>query len=302
MNISEEKRNFSQGEVEFPYPLEQFVDDGFGNRVVKEMPMREQLDGFYAANFERTSYRRKGKVLEAYHRASFALGRVEDSRRREPAILEVGSGNGQFLAACKRLRPSSRLSAIEFENPDLSELVHSLDITRYETLDAVEEARADFDLITLWHVVEHMVDPWETLGRLRKMLKTRGVLVFTTPNMFCPGLMRQPGSWPWNQSPPVHLWHFGPASLRKRLKFLFPEESVRVFTRESRDANFLFDACLRPALFDRLPGSRSLGLRLQAMVRLFVACFNECLINPFLNKRGLAGSEIVAVVRSGIGT
>jgi 2-polyprenyl-3-methyl-5-hydroxy-6-metoxy-1,4-benzoquinol methylase len=155
--------------------------------------------------------------------------------------------------------------------------------------------RESYDLIALWHVVEHMIDPWSYLIRLLPLLKPQGIIVFSTPNMFCPGVCRFPASWPWNQSPPVHLWHFGPQNLQKKLESLFPKLMIKVFTRESRDANFLFDSFIRPRFFARLPHSVGNNLRFQACVRLFVACINEALVNPFLRRKGFGGAEIIAL-------
>jgi 2-polyprenyl-3-methyl-5-hydroxy-6-metoxy-1,4-benzoquinol methylase len=282
-----------------PYSLELFENDGFGNRVFKSMPTPSELDDYYAKNFARQSYTRFGKKLEAFRRARFSRSLLSKSQKLRPAVLEVGSGNGQFLAAFRRLSPDATLSAVEFENPALIAVAAAKRITCFDSLEALEPQRESYDLIALWHVVEHMIDPWSHLIRLLPLLKPEGIIVFSTPNMFCPGVRRFPASWPWNQSPPVHLWHFGPQNLQKKLEYLFPKLMVKVFTRESRDANFLFDSLIRPQFFARLPHSVRNNLRFQAGVRLFVACINEALLNPVLRRKGFGGAEIIALVENG---
>ena len=282
-----------------PYSLDLFEDDGYGNRVVKSMPTPIELHEFYGQHFERQSYQRLVKKMEAFRRACFCLGLLPKRTQRIPSILEIGSGNGQFLAACRSLLKNASLSAVEFANSDLLNISSKKQIECFDSLDVVEEQSKSYDLISLWHVIEHMIDPWNQLVRLFSLLKPQGIMVFSTPNMFCHGARRFPESWPWNQSPPVHLWHFGPETLQKRLKALFPEVMIKVFTRESRDANFLFDALMRQQFFDHLPGSAGNNLRFQAVVRLCVACINEALVNPVLRRKGFGGAEIIAMVRNG---
>jgi hypothetical protein len=188
---------------------------------------------------------------------------------------------------------------VEFSNPALLAVAAVKRITCFDSLEALEPQRESYDLIALWHVVEHMIDPWSHLIRLLPLLKPQGIIVFSTPNMFCPGVRRFPASWPWNQSPPVHLWHFGPQNLQKKLESLFPKLMIKVFTRESRDANFLFDSLIRPKFFARLPHRVGNNLRFQACVRLFVACINEALVNPFLQRKGFGGAEIIALLENG---
>jgi len=282
----------------FPYPLDLFEDDGYGNRALKLMPTCGELNKFYAKNFSRKSYQRIGKNLEACRRAWFCRGLLSNCRRETASILEIGSGNGQFLSACRTLLKNSSLSAVEFPNPDLSYVASNKQVECFDALEAIEMKSKSYDLIALWHVVEHMIDPWSHLIRLLPLLKPNGIIVFSAPNMFCPGVSRFPASWPWNQAPPVHLWHFGPQNLQKRLEYLFPELMINVFTRESGDANFLFDAFIYPLFFDRLPKIAKKSIRFQSGVRLCVACINEVLVNPVLRRKGFGGAEIIALLEN----
>jgi predicted SAM-dependent methyltransferase len=50
-------------------------------------------------------------------------------------------------------------------------------------LEDVEYPEEYFDVITLWHVLEHLSDPSRTLRRIHKLLKPDGLLVITTPNL-----------------------------------------------------------------------------------------------------------------------
>lgn len=282
-----------------PYSLELFEDDGFGNRVFKSMPSPSELDDYYAKNFARQSYERFGKKLEAFRRAWLSRSLLSKSQKLRPAVLEVGSGNGQFLAAYRRLSAGAALSAVEYENSDLERVSALCRINIFSSDQELEARGSSFDLIALWHVVEHLIDPWIRLKQLARLLKPNGVLVFSTPNMFCPGVLRSPSTWPWNQWPPIHLWHFHPEALQKRLRSEWPGFGIRVFTRESRDANFLFDSFIRPIFLDQFPLKLGTNLRVQSLIRIILAGFNESILNPLLQHKGYFGSEIVAVLKKG---
>ena len=277
----------------YPYSLSQFENDGFGNRRVSIMPSPEELLAHYSANFDRSSYQRRGKIIEAFHRVFSVQSFVKGIN--EPSILDVGAGNGQFLDACRWRWGRAKLTAMEFKNQRLSIVVDRIKARHFNDIPSILSCKETFDLITLWHVIEHLVDPWSAILNLSQVLKPSGCIVLSTPNMFCPGVRHYPARWPWNQSPPTHLWHFKPEGLRCRLAYLLPEFLLKVKTREARDANSCMDAFLCPLFLDKIRCSTKLRLRIDSIARLFVALLNESLINPLLKND--SGSEIVVVIK-----
>lgn len=94
-------------------------------------------------------------------------------------VLEVGSGHGGFLGRLAALRPDLVLAAIE---PDMIHRHLALDGAAVRFLD--EEALAaagPFDLIVLFHVLEHVLDPVGDLGRLGAVLAEDGLVVVEVP-------------------------------------------------------------------------------------------------------------------------
>ena len=73
---------------------------------------------------------------------------------------------------------------------------------------------ASFDVITLWHVMEHLEhlnEMWHTLSRL---LKDRGVLVVAVPNPASKDAEMYREMWA-AYDVPRHLWHFTPSTMKK---------------------------------------------------------------------------------------
>lgn len=83
-------------------------------------------------------------------------------------------------------------------------------------LEEVEGGLGEFDVITLWHVLEHVKHPDRLLERLSRRLAPGGVVVISVPNFrsWQRGLFD--GGW-FHLDPPRHLVHFDPDTLRATL-------------------------------------------------------------------------------------
>jgi SAM-dependent methyltransferase len=78
-----------------------------------------------------------------------------------------------------------------------------------------ESARAElgtFDVITLWHVLEHVHKPIELLRALGEHLAPEGVIVISVPNFKSVQSELFKGAW-FHLDPPRHLIHFEPDTL-----------------------------------------------------------------------------------------
>jgi len=110
-------------------------------------------------------YRRRLEILER-HRSSGSL-------------LDVGTGTGQFLSIA---RESFTVSGTEVSESAvrIAKNKYGLDVKQGQ----VEHIHfgTQFDVITLFHVLEHVPDPLSTLRRCRELLNPDGILVVAVPN------------------------------------------------------------------------------------------------------------------------
>lgn len=138
-------------------------------------------------------------------------GRLHASAR----LLDIGCGDGLQLAALHRLR-GCRLSGLDIsaaavafarESCPAAEVLHG-------ELEGSGYSAGAFDVVTLFHVLEHAVDPLPLLRQVQQALRPGGVAVVETPNL--DSLERRIlGRW-WNQwDAPRHLHHFAPGSLAR---------------------------------------------------------------------------------------
>ena len=76
-----------------------------------------------------------------------------------------------------------------------------------------------YDLITMWHVLEHVHAPDEVLNRLKDKLKPEGSLIIAVPNPDSTDAKHYRSYWAgWDV--PRHLWHFDPPAMSKMMATL----------------------------------------------------------------------------------
>lgn len=159
---------------------------------------------------------RFGAGLESAVRA-FRSARARLVQRLVPRgarILDVGCGRGLFL---RLLRERSYV----VRGTELSEATRK---NAYPDvpIDAGELTRASypagsFDLISIWHVLEHVRDPHATLDAAHHALAPNGVLLLAVPN-FASWQARFGGERWFHLDLPRHLWQFTPTTLRALLE------------------------------------------------------------------------------------
>ena len=93
-------------------------------------------------------------------------------------VLDVGAGEGGFLKLAKEKAGS--VCAVE---PDFKskELFDALKIKRFSKISDIP-SNDKFDIITLFHVLEHLKDPIKELKILSKYLNNEGVIYAEFPN------------------------------------------------------------------------------------------------------------------------
>lgn len=161
-----------------------------------------------------------------------------------PRVLELGCGTGHFLGALASARPDGTYVGMDFEVGEAPPGVRLL-------AGNVEEADLDeppFDLVCLWHVLEHLHDPRRALAAAFERLKPGGRLVVGTQNFDAISRHLTGPRWPFNDVP-RHLMHFTPATLAPLVECAgFRVEKVHHLTEMFPSmGGFLFpEAGLRP--------------------------------------------------------
>ncbi len=126
-------------------------------------------------------------------------------------LLDYGCGTGDFIQYCQELGFEARGA-----EPSAQALKHASPLVIDNIISPEEELAADtkYDIITMWHVLEHVHDPLEVIARLKEKLNTNGHLVIAVPNPDSTDAKHYGAFWAgWDV--PRHLWHFEPEAMIK---------------------------------------------------------------------------------------
>ncbi|MEM6450155.1 MAG: class I SAM-dependent methyltransferase [Cyanobacteria bacterium P01_D01_bin.105] len=146
--------------------------------------------------------------------ASRAGKTIESSSRQ---LLDVGCGTGEFLSVSSR--DGWEVKGVEMSS-DSTEIaakkVGSQNVVCGD-IYSPKLANRKFDIITSYHVIEHLLDPLSFLKQSYLLLKEGGVIFLETPNFGSFGARVRQGNWS-QIKPPQHISFFTPFSLLFSLK------------------------------------------------------------------------------------
>ena len=143
---------------------------------------------------------------------------INSFNTEDKTVLDVGAGTGDFLNSCKK--NNWKIVGVE-PSIDAINIAANKGVFLKESLSDIENQQ--FDVITLWHVLEHIENLPEYIESLNKLLKENGVLVIAVPNYKCYDAKFYKEHWAAFDVP-RHLWHFSQTSISK----LFSEVSMNV--------------------------------------------------------------------------
>jgi len=124
-------------------------------------------------------------------------------------VLDVGAGTGDFLKKCKENH--WKVFGVE-PNKDARDLAEKKEIFLKTSLEDFSNQK--FDVITLWHVLEHVENLKEYIVTLEKLLKEKGTLVIAVPNFKSYDAQFYKEYWAAFDVP-RHLWHFSQTAIQK---------------------------------------------------------------------------------------
>ncbi len=175
------------------------------------------------------------------------------------ALLDIGCSSGCFL---ETMRSSSwGLHGIEI-SPSIAETAKERSGAQVFVGDiqAAPFPRGSFDVITCFHVYEHLYEPLKVMAKVRDWLKPGGIFYFLVPNIDS-AAARVFGRYWYGLELPRHLFHFSPTSLRIIAKMSGLEEVSLSTHREpfiEYSTRYIFDSALEKLGIHRPPLSRAI--------------------------------------------
>ena len=198
---------------------------GCSFKFTNPRPSETEIGRYYESeNYVSHSNSSKGIVNKIYHWVrNYSLYKKVKLINREysttkqishsstKALLDIGCGTGEFLSAAvnngwsgKGIEPSDKARAQAISN-------YRLDVSNQ--LGISDLHKESFDVITMWHVLEHVHSLNERIQEIYNLLKVGGKAVIAVPN--CTSLDAKIYGENWAAyDVPRHLYHFTPQTMK----------------------------------------------------------------------------------------
>jgi ubiquinone/menaquinone biosynthesis C-methylase UbiE len=180
------------------------------------MPNAERIRSFYPAEYYGEPTAKFEPLVEFGVRLGAKM-RVESLVGDLPAgskVLDIGCGRGVMLRALLDL--GHEAYGVEIAAEAASGADPRAQITIAPELSQAGYDDNTFDAVILWHVLEHLPHPEQTLAEIRRILRPGGRLILAVPNFGSLQSRRTANNW-FHLDLPRHLYHFTPATLQRLL-------------------------------------------------------------------------------------
>lgn len=190
-------------------------------RFTQQIPGETEIGEYYQSEeYISHSDTRKGLINQVYHGVrSITLKHKRKMIEKAVAgkkgnILDYGCGTGTFLHEMKKA--GWQIAGLE-PNLGARELARDLNVSNIFPPEYIHSFPDNhFEVITLWHVLEHVHRLQYTLKHLNRVLKPGGLIFIAVPNYTSADADNYGKNWAaWDV--PRHLYHFSPASMKKLL-------------------------------------------------------------------------------------
>lgn len=147
------------------------------------MPTEKQLRRFYAKTY-RKEYKKvlRPKAKHIFRAGKLALERLEFLKQagvKLGSLMDIGAGGGEFVTLASR-------EGFKAQGIDPSEGYAKYAQKEYGanlSIGELKDLKGTYDVITLFHVLEHLTDPIKVFEKLRQHLKAEGTLFIEVPNI-----------------------------------------------------------------------------------------------------------------------
>ncbi len=192
------------------------------------IPKPEDIGGYYKSeSYVSHSSTNKGLINKIYQivrkRTLKQKVNLLKSLSKGKNHLDIGAGTGHFINATTQ----AGFNALGLEpDEDARKLAIDLHKANIKPLDHLFELENNsMDVITMWHVLEHVYNLKDDLKKITSVLKDDGVMVVAVPNMSSYDAKKYKQFWAAYDLP-IHLYHFQPNDIKN----LFEQYNMTVDT------------------------------------------------------------------------
>jgi 2-polyprenyl-3-methyl-5-hydroxy-6-metoxy-1,4-benzoquinol methylase len=190
-------------------------------RFTQDVPAPDEIGKYYQSqDYVSHSDTRKGVMNKLYHFGrSIMLKKKYGMMKKETigkSLLDIGCGTGYFPAFMKE--KGFTVAGVETDPKARDFAQQHFNLKVYSPEDLINHQIEDkFDVITLWHVLEHLDDFNLYIERMLEQLSPEGSLVIALPNCNALDARYYKAFWA-GYDVPRHLWHFTPSTFQMLAK------------------------------------------------------------------------------------
>ena len=201
-----------------------YYDETLDMLITHPQPSLENLGKYYESEDYISHTDNKRSLFEKiYHfiksiALKNKLNLINSLQPNKGIILDIGAGTGEFLSVAKNdgwqtigVEPSDKAKAI----------AKSKGVSFVEKTSELENH--SFDVISMWHVLEHVPDLDKQIKELKRLLKPTGTLIIAVPN-FKSFDAKHYGKFWAAYDVPIHFWHFS----KTAIKLLSEKEEMKL--------------------------------------------------------------------------
>ena len=156
-------------------------------------------------------------LRELYHINRQRVQQVNDLKSHG-RLLDIGCGNGFFL---RSLHEYSGLAGAGIDVADRAVQYACREFNidaQVATLDDLTGRGTSYDIITLWHVLEHFTDPFYRLEQIRSLLNPEGIIICEVPNLRSLKFILSNSKWEGGNHPRYHRTFFTAGTLKRTFR------------------------------------------------------------------------------------
>ena len=204
--------------------FELFHDQTLDMLITHPQPSLDVLGKYYeSADYISHTDSKRSIFEKAYHfvkniALKNKLNLINSYQPSKGLILDIGAGTGDFLNVSKNdgwktvgVEPSEKAKAI----------AKNKGVSFVENTSELESNSCD--VISMWHVLEHVPNLDNQIKELKRLLKPNGTLIVAVPNFKSFDAKHYGNFWA-AYDVPIHFWHFS----KKAIQLLFENENMKL--------------------------------------------------------------------------
>ena len=201
-----------------------YYDQDLDLLITSPQPSPENLGRYYESNDYISHTDSKRSLFEkAYHfvkgiALKNKLNLINNCSSSKGNLLDIGAGTGDFLLTAKQngwetigVEPSEKAKGIAI-GKGIKFSVSTQDLESHS-----------FDVITMWHVLEHVPNLEIQIKELKRLVKPNGTIIIAVPNFKSYDANYYGKFWAAFDVP-IHFWHFS----KTAIQLLFEKENIKL--------------------------------------------------------------------------